>query len=295
MEEAIDKLQTSLNVIQKQLDVLVESNKQRVTSFNDDIVYLNVGGTVYTTTKETISTSVPSIDSNTGLLIENQSEHHMLSSMFSGNFDLTLDKNENVFIDRDGKYFRYILNYLRCLVIRDLNKLLLPFEKELIVQELINDAEFYGLEHFKELLISRSSQVQELFPESKIVSNRDKFQLNDWYGSKNQKWRRIYLGSEHGFTAKNFHFLCDNRGPTYTIIRSHKGSIFGGYASESWNSSKKHMNDTKAFTFLLCHPSNIRAKYPDEHPERALYGSPNHLTVFSSLGMYCIISEQFCH
>ena len=38
----------------------------------------------------------------------------MLCRMFSGNFKMeTCNSNNEFFIDRDGIYFRYILNYLR--------------------------------------------------------------------------------------------------------------------------------------------------------------------------------------
>jgi hypothetical protein len=37
----------------------------------------------------------------------------MLSAMFSGIFKSKKDSNGRFFIDRDGKFFRYILNYLR--------------------------------------------------------------------------------------------------------------------------------------------------------------------------------------
>ena len=33
--------------------------------------------------------------------------------MFSGNFPLKIQENGSIFVDRDGTYFRYILNYLR--------------------------------------------------------------------------------------------------------------------------------------------------------------------------------------
>ena len=37
----------------------------------------------------------------------------MLKAMFSGRLDVVKDRHDYYLIDRDGKYFGYILNYLR--------------------------------------------------------------------------------------------------------------------------------------------------------------------------------------
>ncbi|XP_068460184.1 BTB/POZ domain-containing protein KCTD21-like [Clinocottus analis] len=62
-----------------------------------DPVMLNVGGEVYTTTLDTLT----------------RCRDSMLGAMFTGQIPVLRDNEGNVFIDRDGKVFRYILNYLR--------------------------------------------------------------------------------------------------------------------------------------------------------------------------------------
>ncbi|KAM9837617.1 BTB/POZ domain-containing protein KCTD21-like [Aulostomus maculatus] len=62
-----------------------------------DPVSLNVGGEIYTTTIDTLT----------------RCRDSMLGAMFTGQMPLLRDPQGNVFIDRDGKVFRYILNYLR--------------------------------------------------------------------------------------------------------------------------------------------------------------------------------------
>ena len=56
--------------------------------------------------------------------------------------------------------------------------------------------------------------------------------LRNWL-KRNSQWRRCWLASVDGWSAETFHFYCDNRGPTVTIIRVGK-YIFGGYTSVSW-------------------------------------------------------------
>ncbi|XP_037319973.2 BTB/POZ domain-containing protein KCTD21-like [Pungitius pungitius] len=62
-----------------------------------DPVSLNVGGEIYTTTLDTLT----------------RCRDSMLGAMFTGQMPVLRDQGGNVFIDRDGKVFRYILNYLR--------------------------------------------------------------------------------------------------------------------------------------------------------------------------------------
>ncbi|XP_040885128.1 BTB/POZ domain-containing protein KCTD21-like [Toxotes jaculatrix] len=62
-----------------------------------DPVSLNVGGEIYTTTLDTLT----------------RCRDSMLGAMFTGQMPVLRDNRGNIFIDRDGKVFRYILNYLR--------------------------------------------------------------------------------------------------------------------------------------------------------------------------------------
>jgi hypothetical protein len=87
----------------------------------DEIISLNVGGTIYVTTKSTLL-KYPGT---------------MLSSMFSGGHSVTKDKDGNYYLDRDGVSFSYILNYLRTGQFPQLSR------KELL--ELREEAEFYAI------------------------------------------------------------------------------------------------------------------------------------------------------
>jgi len=64
---------------------------------SSDIVNLNVGGVKYSTTRSTLCKYPDS----------------MLGAMFSQNMPSNVDKDGYYFIDRNGKIFEYILQYLR--------------------------------------------------------------------------------------------------------------------------------------------------------------------------------------
>ena len=44
----------------------------------------------------------------------------------------------------------------------------------------------------------------------------------------------LYRGSRDGWEAKDFHRLCDNQGPTLTIVKSSVGRISGGFTTIPW-------------------------------------------------------------
>eukprot|EP00761_Pharyngomonas_kirbyi_P010017 gb/GECH01010035.1/.p1 GENE.gb/GECH01010035.1/~~gb/GECH01010035.1/.p1 ORF type:complete len:801 (+),score=133.67 gb/GECH01010035.1/:1-2403(+) len=96
-------------------------------SRNQSTVSLNVGGVIH---KTTIST-----------LINNKHEpDSMFTAMFGRNqmFELQKDESGNIFIDRDGRHFHLLLNYLRS------GKLLVPSDQD-NVMELLIEAEYYQL------------------------------------------------------------------------------------------------------------------------------------------------------
>ncbi|RIA92087.1 BTB/POZ protein [Glomus cerebriforme] len=90
----------------------------------NSIVTLNVGGVLYTTTKNT--------------LLKQES---FFSGLFSGNFSTTLDDKNNIFIDRNGELFKYVLEFLRN---NTLPKRIL-IDKALL-EDLLQEAEFYCIE-----------------------------------------------------------------------------------------------------------------------------------------------------
>ena len=68
------------------------------TAQASDLLHLNIGGERFLTVPRSTLTSQP--DS-------------MLSAMFSGRHKLRTDDNGRAYINRSGKYFVYILDYLR--------------------------------------------------------------------------------------------------------------------------------------------------------------------------------------
>lgn len=183
---------------------------------DEEIVRLNVGGVVFQTTRNT-------------LLFDAESR---FSGMFSN--DQTFDDVADVFIDRDGTHFRYILNYLRTGFItlpRDITA----------IQELLIEAEYYELKEIIEELTKPCYQIKGILPysyetgafyDSLILSKESRQHLHVFLGGQ-KAYKLVYRGSRDGWSADTFHCLCDNTGPTVTVIRK-ASSVFGGFTQRSW-------------------------------------------------------------
>ena len=113
-----------------------------------DIIHLNVGGTFYTTTKETLTNYRSS----------------SLYNMFKDFPDVPRcpkDKDGNYFIDADGPLFRFILNYLRTVhPMSSSGAINLPtdFHEK---KQLEAEAEFYGMSQMKMEIQQNKDHTQQ--------------------------------------------------------------------------------------------------------------------------------------
>ena len=57
--------------------------------------------------------------------------------------------------------------------------------------------------------------------------------------------------SDHGSDIRTFHKLCDNKGPTISLIYLNDGNIIGGYTSVDWDKTSGWKNDNNSFIFNL--------------------------------------------
>lgn len=167
-------------------------------------VKLNVGGHLFTTSLQTLTKDPKS----------------RLAAMIAGGYA----ENGTLFFDRDGKHFRFILNYLRN------GELVLP-DGEKSVKELETEAQFYQIEG---ILIRLSLFSEILTNEEHITLLLSWLPFHD-AGMKRHPLRLLYRASRDGFAAECFHSRCDNKGPTLTIVKSGK-NVFGGFTEQSWKS-----------------------------------------------------------
>ncbi len=73
--------------------------------------------------------------------------------------------------------------------------------------------------------------IQNFLADSKcIIENKQKKYLLKLLGNKIFVTYMLYRGSEHGWTCKDFHSQCDDKGPTISLFKINDGDIIGGYS-----------------------------------------------------------------
>ena len=69
---------------------------------------------------------------------------------------------------------------------------------------------------------------------SNILKDEEKYvdQMEEWLNDC-CKWRLCYRATRDGWSAKDFHACCDNKGPSVTLVKVGE-FIFGGYTNQNW-------------------------------------------------------------
>ena len=113
--------------------------------------------------------------------------------------------------------------------------------------------------------IIEALRIENLNSKSKIINYHSFTQLNNWISQKKLlKFKLIYSASLNGDTAENFHYYCDKKGPTVTIIKGKNGHIFGGYVTVPFSSDGLSHYDDKAFLFSLTNKKKFPIKIKEE-------------------------------
>ena len=104
----------------------------------NDLIYLNVGGTKYTTTRSTLCKYPDS----------------MLGRMFNVNsqFKQVTDREGNIFLNSNGKIFEYILDFIISGVVP---------EDEIILNRFKTECDYYQLP-YKELIYEEKKELDEI-------------------------------------------------------------------------------------------------------------------------------------
>jgi hypothetical protein len=236
---------------------------------NPDIVKLNIGGTHFTTFKSTLNKSIQHPDGG-------YYEPHLLHQLINGGVKMTLDDNNEIFIDRDPKYFPFILDYLRSQRANESSKLFFEtdesFKQTVFLTKLSDEALFYNLRGFHMRIVNSMSSIID--PNQFVrLKKLGSFRLD-------QQWKVLYRGSVDGFGAADFHRKCDGHTDTLTIVKSTNGYVFGGYTKSVWDKSDNYKTEPGAFLFSLINSQKVPYRFNCIQNDYNIRCNPNYGPTF---------------
>lgn len=264
-------------------DNIVKSLK-KFEPIESDIVKLNIGGSLFSTFKSTLTKQLT--DKNGNLYSPN-----LFVSFLNGFAKPKYDENNAIFIDRNPKYFGHLLDFLR---IANSN---LEYEVpgDLDRNELIKEAKYYNVKALEDFLNIEDIKISLKNFDSTILSKNKFDELMKFCEfPKNTKWTLLYRASRDGFGSNDFHSKCDAKPNNLVIVKSSQGYIFGGYTSEYWDTSDKFISDEKAFLFTFVNSLEYPMKLSinQNFKNKAIYCSDKVCPTFGSGFDLCIANNS---
>ncbi|KAJ5070473.1 pep-cterm sorting domain-containing protein [Anaeramoeba ignava] len=166
-----------------------------------------------------------------------------------------------------------------------------------------------NFEEFDKLLLEYQEEYKKsnslffnlrFYLNSDIIKDISIFRLiRSWIQDKKffTKMKLRFSAKKDGFSSKEFHKVCDDKGPTLIIVKSAKGYIMGGFTKVGFKSQNPgHVKDDSSFIFTIKNPKNSPPqKFPiiEERNERAIYSNNDYGPYFGDFGYYgdlCVYS-----
>ena len=265
---------------QAKIQEMLKNFNRATNNNNPEILQFNVGGTKFATYRSTVNKRVKNPNSL------NCYEPNLLQALAT---TITQVEEETsikkfIFIDRNPKYFSYLLDYLR--MANTDEKFELPTGKNEL-NGLLKEAAYFKMQGLIDLADQFFFEM-----ETKILSTKQVKELRNVckFGEK-LKLSLLYRGSRDGFESQNFHEKCDGFLDTLTIVESEHGKIFGGYVGLAWDQSNRYKNDPNSFIFSLVnkHAKSFMLSYNQNG--KSIYCHSSYSATFGSGHDFCIASN----
>ncbi|KAL7672566.1 hypothetical protein ACOME3_007451 [Neoechinorhynchus agilis] len=181
------------SVVNSQSKCIVRPEDWSICSSGGKYVKLNVGGQLFLTSADTLL-----------------KQDGMLRAMFSGAIDSKRDSEGWVLIDRDGRHFGDVLNYLR-----DGNNVVLPCNSQYL-QELRQEADYYCLSGLIELIDKNIKGKSEALPsddESHIIMVSSRRQANQIIANSSKPVIKLMVNrhnNKYSYTSTSDEMLMRN-------------------------------------------------------------------------------------
>ena len=124
------------------------------------------------------------------------------------------------------------------------------------------------------------TKTEELKFIENAYKNNDKLLKNKIF-----KPMLLYRATEDGDSSDVFHSKCNYVKNTLTLVKTDKGLIFGGYTTQTWDSSG-YKKDDKAFCFSI----DLHKVYRNKKTNKAIYAGSGQSATFGDY-FFCVYDK----
>ena len=136
--------------------------------------------------------------------------------------------------------------------------------------------------------VSKNEIINEFITKNLILKENEYRLINDFIDpNKLMKLKLLYSTAVADYNTQTFHYLCNGKGPTLTVVKSKNGKRFGGFASVSWKSLNRYVTDEKAFLFSL----DLKKCFKKQKNPQSIFDHYNYGPTFGS-GHDLYITDQ---
>ena len=97
----------------------------------------------------------------------------------------------------------------------------------------------------------------------------------------------LFRATQDGFKSEDFHKICDNKGPTLTLVKTKNGCYFGGFTVSNWEHNGIYKSDPGSFIFSL----NNKTKHECHNANYSIFSYPSYGPTFGGGHDFHICSE----
>lgn len=180
-----------------------------------------------------------------------------------------------------------------------------------IKEEIINELKDYHTKKTK-IALEKIDNINEIInnmdrEKKKIILKKEEQRKNDlnliskWIDPYQKiEFKLIFKKSLHGDTTNDFHYYCDNKGKTVTIIETKDGYRFGGFKNDSWdkNGWKKNTKDfvfslNRKFKYSHCGEGDTTYGNIDYGPNFGNSSNPGEITFYKTLNYGRNVNDKY--
>ena len=128
------------------------------------------------------------------------------------------------------------------------------------------------------------------FNNNQIIKVKNEKLILSWFDKKPSKFNLLLDSKVDGDSIEVFYNKCQNKSPTFIIIKTTQGTIFGGYTCFFWKKDSKWYRDDKSFIFSVDKEKKYYPKNTNDH----IFGCNSFFQFGNDIRIYdkCTSSSQ---